>query len=80
VCFIFRCYKWIINTDNVSNHGFESMHVNDEVQNYHFYLTCLSIHNVPWIYFFYHGKFMKKTTKKEYISWTTYNSIQWITR
>ncbi len=64
MCFIFRCYKWIINTDNVSNHGFESMHANDEVQNYHFYLTCLLIHNVPWIIFFIMENLWKKLQKK----------------
>ncbi len=36
-----------MNKNNVSNHGFESMHGNDEVQNYHFYLTCVLIHHVP---------------------------------
>ncbi len=36
----------ILNKDHVSNYGFESMHVIDEVQNYHFYLTCVLIHNI----------------------------------
>ncbi len=60
MCFIFKYYRWIINKDNVSNHGFESMHVNDEVQNYHLFDMCVNSQCSMNKYFFIMGNLEKR--------------------
>ncbi len=36
----------ILNKNNVSHHGFENMHVTNEMKKIHFYFTCVLIHNL----------------------------------
>ncbi len=64
----------ILNKDHVSNHGFESMHVIDEVQNLSLLFDmCVNSQSSMNKDFFYYGKFRKQITKKQYnVSWTTY--------
>ncbi len=64
--------------NSVSNHGFVSMHVIDEVQNLSllFDMCVNSQSSMNKDYYFYHEKFRKNIITNQYISCTTYNLIQ----
>ncbi len=68
MCFIFRCYRWIINKDNVSNHGFESMHVNNEEKLSLLFDMCVNSQSSMNKDFFIMGNLGEKNILKKNIS------------
>jgi hypothetical protein len=55
----------ILNKNNVSHHGFENMHVTNEMKKIHFYFTCVLIHNLSWIKIFLSWEIWKKDYQKK---------------